>query len=224
MTRLLRLLAPLLVWPLLAGCPDQILEVYDVCLLTGDPQPAAAFPGDVVVLSGGPMSAAFDTLVRVGGVEATIDTIDREGCLDCDSCRAAEDCRTCGECEDCTSECEDCVETLRFVVPDAPPGAAPIVVFNQHGTSAAIPFTVLGESPDTDDSDTGDTDDSDTDTDSDTDDTDTGDPDTDDSDTDTGDPDTDDSDTDTDDSDTDDSDTDTGDPDTDDSDTDTDTD
>lgn len=190
-TRLPRLLlAPLAAWAALIGCNPDILEQYRVCLVTGDPMPAEAAPGDVVLLRGAPMSEPFDTVVRVGGVVAEVMSVERDGCTACDACRAEEGCSSCGPCPDCDADCGGCEQALSFLVPDIPGGPTVIMVYNQHGTSAPIPFQVWRE-PDTGlTPDTGaDTDEPDTDTDA---------QDTDETDTDTGSHDTDASDTDTD--------------------------
>lgn len=136
------------------GCANDVLERYDVCLVTGVPTPDVAAPGDVVVLDGAPYSEDYDTIVRVGGVGALAVDVTREACSACDACRASEGCRTCGTCEGCDADCDTCVQTLSFTVPDVPAGDAPIVVFNRHGTSAPVPFTVVA-GPDTDLPDTG---------------------------------------------------------------------
>ena len=105
---------------------------------------------DVITLDGGPFSATWDTVVRVGGVDASVTDVVRTECDSCDTCRADADCLSCGACADCDAVCATCVQTAVFLVPDVTPGVQPVVLYNQHGTSEVASVEVLGTSTDTD--------------------------------------------------------------------------
>jgi hypothetical protein len=98
----------------------------------------------------------------------------------CDLCRADAGCAPCGICEglefepsvrtECFGDplgatpvlgaCDQCVETIEFVVPQVPAGLTSVLVLNRNGQSEATPFEVLpGPDPtgDTGDTETGDT-------------------------------------------------------------------
>ncbi len=94
--------------------------------------------GDTVALAGGPFTTVADTQVRVDGLTAEVLEVTREGCTVCDACRDEYGCS-----DDCAVSCTDCVETTRFVLPDAPPGGAEAVLVNGWGASDPIELTVL---------------------------------------------------------------------------------
>ena len=149
---------------LLAGCTTDITVLASRCDVALDSvEPAQAWPGESVVVTGAPFTTSFDTAVYVGGERATVVSLDRDDCAACDDCRTDNGCNSCSDCDECDAICKtDCVETATIVVPGAAPGSTTVSLFNSHGESQAIPFTVLGESDtgtDTGDtaSDTGDT-------------------------------------------------------------------
>ena len=142
-------LAPLVLLSLL-GCNTAVVASYDDCSIAVTPTPESGLPGDVITLEGGPFSATWDTVVRVGGVDATVTDVVRTSCDTCDTCRADAGCLACGACADCDADCAPCVQTVLFLVPDVTPGIQPVVLYNQHGTSDVASLTVLGASPDTD--------------------------------------------------------------------------
>ncbi|MEZ4316519.1 MAG: hypothetical protein R3F61_03415 [Myxococcota bacterium] len=167
---------------LILGCTPIQTGSYQVCDLTLSPEPAAAFPGETVVVTGGPLSAAFDLHVTVAGIAADVQSIERTECDACDQCLLDNDCLACGTCLPCTQTCSTCVETTTLVVPDAPPGDTRLSMVNVFGTGVA-PFRVRGlhtgstgdtAVPDTDLPDTAQSDTSTPDTDTDTDTPDTG--------------------------------------------------
>ena len=53
--------------------------------------PAQVVPGDTVTLTAVPLTEAWDTAIRVGGLEAEVLAVTREGCDDCDVCQAEQD-------------------------------------------------------------------------------------------------------------------------------------
>lgn len=142
-------LAPLALLMLMA-CNTTTVATYDDCSVSITPTPAAGLPGDVITLDGGPFSATWDTVVRVGGVDASVTAVTRHDCETCDTCREEADCLACGTCESCTTECAACVQQVTFLLPDVAAGAQPVVLYNEHGTSGAASVTVLGASSDTD--------------------------------------------------------------------------
>ena len=142
-------LAPLVLLSLLA-CNTTVVAGYDDCSIAINPTPAAGLPGDFITLDGGPFSVTWDTVVRVGGVDASVTDVVRADCDTCDTCRADADCLSCGACADCDAVCATCVQTVVFLVPDVTPGVQPVVMYNQHGTSEVASVEVLGASTDTD--------------------------------------------------------------------------
>lgn len=156
---------------LLTACDVTVVEAYDDCVIALDVPLAPTRAGEAVTIGATPATATWDTTVRVGGLDATVlsvDRLDEAACVACDSCRADAGCLACGTCEACDelAACNSCTETVSFEVPALPSGSWPIVVFNLHGGSSDAPLiTIL---PDTGlvDSDSDDpTADTDTDTD-----------------------------------------------------------
>lgn len=110
-----------------------------------------------------------DTLVRVGGVEAEVLAMTREGCDTCDAC--TNEALICGNCDrECRGLAEftdgadtlwaasECLETLTFETPPGAPGPAPVLIFNGRGSSQDAVFTY--EDAGDDDDSAGDDDDS----------------------------------------------------------------
>lgn len=107
-----------------------------------------AAPGTEVQLVGGPLTEPYDTILRVSGVDAVVQDVERD-CAACDECRAEAGCVSCGACtKSCDETCAtECVETLTFVVPEVEAGPTAIVVLNSWGVSPAVPFEVLAAVP-----------------------------------------------------------------------------
>ena len=140
----------------LAGCAEEVQEVFYTCVLDigFDADPGAVQPGDSVTMRTIPASAAWDTRIRVGGVDATITGVNREDestCLDCDNCRAEQNCLTCGSCDPCNERCAGCtVQETTFIVPQVQGGVWPISVFNRHGSAIDLPMLEVSvATPDT---------------------------------------------------------------------------
>jgi hypothetical protein len=118
-------------------------------------EPVAARPGELVVITGSPLTEDVDTAIYVGGVRAALEAVDRAGCDEaaegeaqsCDRCKLANDCVDCIDCDDCDALCtRTCVESASFYMPALPAGAATIELFNGHGQSNGLTIEVLGES------------------------------------------------------------------------------
>ncbi len=138
--------------------------------LTPDSGPVAG--GTEVVVSGLFISteSVRDTVVRVGGIQAEVLGMTREGCETCDACtNEALLCVTCErECRglaeftdgaDTLWPASECLETLTFETPAGSPGPAPVLILNGRGTSQDSVFT-YGETGGDDDDSAGDDDDS----------------------------------------------------------------
>ncbi|MCB9678866.1 MAG: hypothetical protein H6737_27440 [Alphaproteobacteria bacterium] len=128
---------------LLFSCDLAAIGTYEVCDLDLSPAPAAADPGDTVVITGGPLSAQHDLLVTIAGLRAEVLDMQREGCGECDTCLAENGCLACGTCLPCTETCSTCVETTTIVVPDAPQGDTRLTMVNVFGTGVTA-FRVGG--------------------------------------------------------------------------------
>ena len=111
--------------------------------------PAAAAPGEAVVIAGTPFTTAFDTVVLLGGLPAEISLVDRTSCDACDTCRAESTCTGCSDCDACDATCTDtCAETITITVPvGAPVGATTLTVRNAHGEGRGLAFEVLPSAP-----------------------------------------------------------------------------
>jgi len=132
-----------MLWLLLLGCSTDSSSLSLLCELRKPVlAPAEARPGETVVATTGPLTAAFDTAVSVGGTAAKVTALDRTTCDECDTCRDAADCSSCDECTSCATECSTCVETVSFTVPDLAPGATTVTVTNLHAASRAAALTV----------------------------------------------------------------------------------
>lgn len=134
-----------------SGCSTTATYVADRCDVNVlDVTPAEAAPGAEVTVVGGPLTRDWDTIVLVAGVSASIAGLDREGCSECDSCRSAASCNACDDCDDCDATCDAlCVESVRFVLPELPPGRAELRLINAHGGSLAAELLVLEPAVDT---------------------------------------------------------------------------
>lgn len=118
------------------------LGTCDVALFP--PSVDEARPSEPVTLSGTPLTTDWDTVVYVGGAEATITALDRVGCETCDACRVESLCTECGDCDDCDRVCaEQCDEFLTFLMPELAPGRVDVWLINRHGRSDTLQMTVL---------------------------------------------------------------------------------
>ncbi len=146
---------------LLLGCATIDVDDYEACAIDVAPPSLTVAPGEVVVWEGGPLTEVRDTRVTVGGLDATVVAVEREGCTSCDQCRLDAGCSPCGVCpgdeldpdvrESCFGDplagtqgvCADCVERLSFEVPlAAPPGDTSVWIVNAHGTTTVRAVTV----------------------------------------------------------------------------------
>jgi hypothetical protein len=137
----------------LFACSDETVSDVascDVVLEIVSPESGTA--GTSATLTGSPLTSHFDTALYVGGVRADVSLVTRSSCDACDTCRAEQSCNSCEDCDACDVECRvDCVESLVFTVPDAPQGDHRLLLYNAHGSSNTLLFSVV------DSVDTGDT-------------------------------------------------------------------
>ncbi len=134
------------------GCRTQALPEFPQCRLGVELSVDEGAFDDPIVISGREFSAAYDTVVTIGGLRAPVDVVTREECTFCDLCRQAasnaQECDICETCVQCTTACEPCVQQIQIRVPDAAPGWSDLIVINRFGASPPIPFLVL-VAPDT---------------------------------------------------------------------------
>lgn len=142
----------------LPGCEtDEVAVTYDVCRpllesLAGAEGPLAG--GFEVTATGTWLALDWeeprDLAVRVGGVDAAVLDVVREGCDACDACITE---LTCGECiEACEgragygdAEASECVESVVFAAPaQAAPGSAALAVVTPRGTATGQSVTYRG--------------------------------------------------------------------------------
>ena len=142
-----------LAFPALAACLyTTTTTVLDACRLEASIETTGVVqPGDSVAIAAHPLTADFDTLVLVDGIEADA-FVDRADCSVCDACIADAGCDPCGDCEECEISCSTCVEHVTFVVPDVA-GTVPVALINSYG-SADMELSVLGDTG-VEDTDTG---------------------------------------------------------------------
>ena len=129
----------------LGGCATSTTVVSERCDVTLDQaEPAIAGPQETVVLYGSPFTEAYDTVVFVGTTAAEVESAERD-CDECDECREEALCTECDDCDDCATECNTCLETVTFLVPDVEDGETKITLLNAHGRSNELAFTVFTE-------------------------------------------------------------------------------
>ena len=139
----------LLLTALFACQDDTVADVSSCDILLEQAEPASAEPGETVAVSGSPMTVTWDTALFLGGQRIEVSSVDRLDCDPCDTCREEAACNACEDCDTCDIECRvDCKESLSFVVPELAAGVQHIVVYNAHGSSNVLDFTVLA-APDT---------------------------------------------------------------------------
>ncbi|MCA9492053.1 MAG: hypothetical protein KC621_19105 [Myxococcales bacterium] len=158
--------ALLLLLPL-SACGVVVPDSYRACELDLTLDRAEALPGETVNATGGPLTDAGvrDTRVELGGERAQVLSVTRaDACSQCDTCRAEAKCAACGLCDgrlldqarriECFGDplaaveglCAGCTEAMSFTIPaDAPPGPTTVWIANGNGSSAPLPFDVLGQ-------------------------------------------------------------------------------
>ena len=81
----------------------------------------------------------WDTVVYVGENRAETVSLQREGCEECDDCKAENQCSACDDCDDCDALCsETCVESIDFTIPEVSVGQYEVSFYNGHGQSNSI--------------------------------------------------------------------------------------
>ncbi len=140
------------------GCASESSSTWNPCdvTLTGV-EPPAGPAGSEAAVSGSPFTDAWDTAIYVGSVRATIVGVERMDCDPWEECVAVTGCNPCADCDACDPDRSACRESATFVVPDMAPGATSLHLFNRHGESNALPFTVEAPPDDSGGSDSGDT-------------------------------------------------------------------
>ncbi|MEL6348957.1 MAG: hypothetical protein AAFV53_37985 [Myxococcota bacterium] len=143
----------------LMSCIDsQDIEVTVCAVDVFGAEPATAQAGETITLSVSPVTTVFDTAVYVDGERATVESVDRENCDECDACRALDlnddglpDCDACGDCDSCDRLCEQtCQETVQFVLPDAvQAGERSVQMFNAFGVTRPLALSVTADAEDT---------------------------------------------------------------------------
>lgn len=128
------------------ACDDTTVETVATCPL-GVPtlNATTAAPGDEIRVTLSPLTEAWDTAVTIGSVQATVSGLERDNCDDCDDCQDSGGCTACSECTACETTCDDCLETLTFIVPDIAPGTWPVTIINSHGRSDPISLVVTAK-------------------------------------------------------------------------------
>ena len=144
----------------LVGCntPTEMIALRcDVYVEDIQPQPVAA--GEAVRLTGSPFTSVYDSAVYVGSERATVLDVDRSSCGACDACRAQSGCTECGDCDVCDRLCATtCTESVTFEVPAVSAGDYGLQLFNAHGQTKVLDFSVEStgfEASDTSSTDTG---------------------------------------------------------------------
>ncbi len=133
---------------LLMACGTATFDIVEDCdVLTSAISPDAGEPGTQVAAVVSPVTTHWDTAVYLDGVRAEVSEITRTNCETCDACREEQGCVACNDCDACDALCKErCVESVVFTVPDMPAGDASVVIYNNHGTSNPVSFTVEGTS------------------------------------------------------------------------------
>ncbi len=161
---------------LLVGCEAATsagpVPACDHVITSFAPQVGPTAGGTEVTVSGTFVAteSSRDVRVRVGGVEADVLSMSRDGCDTCDACaNEALICATCDrECRGLAVYTDgsgavwgasECLETLVFSTPGGPPGPATVLIMNSRGSSDDIRF-LYEDAGDDDDSAPGDDDDS----------------------------------------------------------------
>jgi len=128
------------------GCTTETVITSETCALDVDLATADASVGELVRITGGPMTTTYDSKVLVGGVAALVQSIQQNAaCTQCESCRADAGCGTCDYCSTCVDACNSCESSLDFIVPNVT-GLQPVVLFNLHGQSSAVNLNIAGGS------------------------------------------------------------------------------
>jgi hypothetical protein len=139
------------------ACADSdSVAAFQRCDVDALLEPESAGVGDIVTVTGRPMTDIPDTEVLVGGAAAEVLSVDRTDCTVCDACIEAAACSPCGTCDACAVSCEACMETATFAVPEVTPGTQAVVLINAYGSTLplALEVTAATEPGDTDLADT----------------------------------------------------------------------
>ena len=132
----------------LVSCSESIdpsISRCDVLLETTDPVSAEA--GSTVLAYGNPLTDKTDTALFLGSSRADIQSIERQNCEDCDTCKLEMGCSDCSDCPACAPTCnDDCIETILFTVPEVDAGVQELLFYNAHGSSNTLSFEVLESS------------------------------------------------------------------------------
>ena len=132
--------------PVLMGtqCETESVTASRSCeVVLESPTPTEGEPGAEITLPASPLTSIQDSRLFVGGVDATLVSVDRTGCESCDACLAEAECSPCEDCDSCDAICAtECSESLRFLVPELDPGSVEIGLYNLFGNSNTVPFTV----------------------------------------------------------------------------------
>ncbi len=128
-----------------SACATTTYDIPETCQVEIEvPEDLVLVRGTSTSVGARPMSAVWDTRVRIGGVDVGVEEVTRTDCLFCDACRSDNDCLACGDCEPCDLSCDPCVEEFTLFVPDeAALGSQSLVLFNRHGTSAPTAVRVV---------------------------------------------------------------------------------
>ena len=150
MTTSHRMAALIVLTPLILAteCGTEAVSPSQSCeIVLESPEPAEAEVGSEIQLAAHPMTTLQDTRLLVGGIDATLLSIDRLGCDACDACILETECSPCGDCDACDAICEaECSESVRFIVPEREPGEAEITLYNLYGNSDPVSFFVAESS------------------------------------------------------------------------------
>ena len=136
----------------MGGCAQESSTPTPTCTLDLAVESPEVYPGQSLTLSGGPLTAVYDTRAQVGGLNAIVQDISRTECAACDACREEAECTGCFACTECEASCDTCTEALAIEVPALPAGPADLVVLNAYGSSSPLQLQVLDTDTGTPDS------------------------------------------------------------------------
>lgn len=139
----------------------ELVQDCDVQLSVLTPNPAS--PGTEVEASVRPVTTVWDTAVYAGSTRTRVLNVTRDGCSDCDDCRARQGCSACEDCDECDTQCDtQCVETVTFEALSTL-GAHSVSIYNGYGQSNSATLEIREPAAvDTGASDSGDTEPADT--------------------------------------------------------------
>ena len=125
------------------GCTTDVTYSSGECRLVLDSSSASIVEsGEVIQVTGTPLTTHFDTAAYIGGVRSTVLDVNRS-CVECDACRAEEACGVCSDCDACDTICKDtCIEIATLVVPSLPPGRTQLEIYNSYGHSNPLDIDI----------------------------------------------------------------------------------